>query len=180
MENQFFVILLIGTVVVTVFSLLRWIAKWWTNKKKKDAPPTTHFDKSKSKQIPKPDFSTPLPQKTVPVPEPFDYNAESWKNLSQWYRKKKSWICEICGLDLNGDYHFLDTHHVRGTRYNNPKDLKALCIGCHAEQPGEQHLKLIFSQNDQELTLRYQAFMIAYGPEWHARFQSYLKKSNSV
>ena len=57
-----------------------------------------------------------------------------WTELSIWYRKKQDWICENCGIHLSSRKVFLDTHHIRGRVYNNPDDLKALCIKCHSDQ----------------------------------------------
>lgn len=88
-----------------------------------------------------PKYSNPPLPIPAQIPEPFDYEAPWWTAYSAWYRDKKRGICEECKLDLNYDRYYLHTHHIRGTQYNEPKDLKALCLGCHAEQPGHSRLK---------------------------------------
>ena len=68
------------------------------------------------------------------IPEPFDYEAPWWQKLSRRYREEKEWRCEECTINLENHTGFLDTHHLRGGRYNNVEDLKALCVECHAQQ----------------------------------------------
>lgn len=62
------------------------------------------------------------------------HDDDYWWALSNWYRSLKNWTCEECGINLEDDKYFLHTHHIYGRSYNDPKYLKALCIGCHAEQ----------------------------------------------
>ena len=69
----------------------------------------------------------------IPPPEIF-YEDDYWVALTNWYRQLNKWTCECCHLDLKEHPYFLDTHHIFGRRHNEPKFLKALCIGCHAEQ----------------------------------------------
>ena len=93
------------------------------------------------------------------IPEPFDYEALWWQKLSRKYRKEKGWRCEKCKLLLSYDTDYLHTHHIRGTQYNKREDLKALCIGCHSEQPGDNHQKL-------KKKPEYRDFMKKYGKRW--------------
>ena len=65
----------------------------------------------------------------------------------------------IIGLLIAGVFVFIHTHHIWGTRYNEPEDLRLLCIGCHSEQPGENHYRL-------KGTLDYRGFMKRYGRKW--------------
>ena len=60
------------------------------------------------------------------------------------------------GMDLKLDRKFLHAHHLRGTRYNQSEDLRALCIGCHAEQPRHQMKGLPY----------YLEFIKKYGHIW--------------
>ena len=93
-------------------------------------------------------------------PEPsFDYQSEAFRELSHQVRESAKWKCEQCGINLSNDRHYLDAHHIWGTQYNSRRDLEALCIGCHAEQPGNGHLLL-------ENEPRYQEFMKKYGKLW--------------
>lgn len=89
--------------------------------------------------------------------ECFDYEAVWWKALSAWYREQKNWKCEACHLSLHKHTGYLHAHHIWGTRLSTPEDLMALCIGCHAEQPGHSHLK---EESD------YEGFMERYGKKW--------------
>ena len=92
--------------------------------------------------------------------EPFyAYSSDEWKERSQACRKKAKWTCQECGINLQSNSHFLHAHHKWGTKHNNPSDLIALCIGCHAEQPGGGHRMLKYR-------LDYEEFMKKYGDEW--------------
>ena len=89
----------------------------------------------------------------------FDYQSRTFRSLSHWVRKSAKWKCEQCGINLSNDHLYLDAHHIWGTQYNSLSDLEALCVGCHAEQPGNGHLLL-------ENESRYQEFMRKYGKRW--------------
>ena len=109
---------------------------------------------------PDPNYSTTPPPIPQEIPQPFDYETPWWKEYSEWYRNEKGWTCEECKLDLNYDHYYLHTHHIHGTQYNNPKHLKALCLGCHAEQltpPGHHRLKEDYN---------YAEFIAKYGEQW--------------
>ena len=60
-------------------------------------------------------------------------HAGWWKKYSTWYREQRNWTCEVCQFSLKDDRYYLHTHHIWGTRHNDPKDLMALCIGCHSD-----------------------------------------------
>ncbi len=85
----------------------------------------------------------------------FDYSSDAWKFLSEKYRDRAGWQCEQCGVALKDDKQFLHVHHRRGTKHNEPRDLAALCIGCHAEQPGEGHQKFSSSDEYRQFTEKY-------------------------
>ena len=95
----------------------------------------------------------------------FNYLSRDWRERSQVCRKGVDWKCEQCGIDLKSAHHLLHAHHKWGTLYNNPEDLKALCIGCHAEQPGSEH-QMLKSYPD------YLQFMERFGEEWQSRSKS--------
>ena len=112
-----------------------------------------------------PYFSTPPPPIPKLIPQPFDYQAEWWKALSRWYRHQKGWRCEECQISLSNDPHYLHTHHIWGTQHSEPKDLRALCLGCHAEQPGQNHRGLRGTED-------YKHFIKKYGRQWRTyRFE---------
>ena len=94
----------------------------------------------------------------------FDYSSEAWRERSRACREKADWQCEECGLDLELAPHLLHAHHKWGTRYNCREDLRALCIGCHAEQSGSEH-QTLKSYPD------YLQFMDRFGAKWRARFK---------
>ena len=89
---------------------------------------------------------------------PFNYQSEWWQDYSWLYRHVQDWQCEACKLSLNLDRQYLHTHHLNGTLYNDPKDLKALCIACHSEQPGANHKKLATEED-------YRKFIEKYGEQ---------------
>ena len=109
---------------------------------------------------PDPNYSTTPPPIPQQIPQPFDYETPWWKEYSEWYRNEKRWTCEECELDLNYDRYYLHTHHIHGTQYNNPEHLKALCLGCHAEQltPLGHHRLKEYSN--------YAEFIAKYGEQW--------------
>ena len=89
----------------------------------------------------------------------FDYQSRWWQDYSYLYRHVREWQCEDCQLSFNSDRYYLHVHHRLGTMHNHPKDLRALCIACHSEQPGVNHRKL-------KTTADYHTFMEKYAPQW--------------
>ena len=86
---------------------------------------------------------------------PFDYSSEAWRARSIACRQSANWKCEQCRISLKDDSYFLHTHHKWGTRFNDPEDLIALCIRCHAEQPGHGHETLKYDPGYQEFMKKY-------------------------
>lgn len=101
------------------------------------------------------DYDEELDQTGAPYVS-FDYSSEAWRARSIDCRQSANWKCEQCRIDLKDDPYFLHAHHKWGTKFNDPEDLMALCIRCHAEQPGHGHETL-------KSDLRYQEFMRKYG-----------------
>ena len=101
--------------------------------------------------------------------EPFDYGSLGWKKRSRRQREQEKWRCQACHLSLHRHKYYLHTHHIWGTRYNEPKDLRVLCIGCHSEQPGENHYRL-------KGTRDYRGFMKRYGRQWRRGSSGALKR----
>ena len=85
----------------------------------------------------------------------FDYSLEEWKERSQACREKANWTCQECGITLESNSPFLHAHHKFGTKFGAPENLIALCIGCHAEQPGGGHRFLKYYPD-------YEKFMTEY------------------
>ena len=103
-----------------------------------------------------PPIDTIYGPKTTPVTGPISNYPPDWNLRSLQCREKAGWKCEECSIDLGINRKFLHAHHLRGTRYNQPEDIRALCIGCHAEQPRHQMKNLP----------DYLEFMDQYGPRW--------------
>lgn len=63
----------------------------------------------------------------------FGYVRE-WRRISAFYRKKKNYTCEKCGIRLDGiNKRFLEVHHIDGDKlHNSENNLKCLCIECHS------------------------------------------------
>ena len=91
----------------------------------------------------------------------FDYSSEDWQRRSENCREEANWTCQECGINLKSNPRLLHAHHEWGTKFNNPQDLIALCIGCHAEQPRGGHRTLKYYPD-------YEEFMRKYGEEWKA------------
>ena len=89
----------------------------------------------------------------------FNYQDPWWKDYSWLYRHVRDWQCEECQLSLNLDRQYLHTHHIWGTHHNDPNDLMALCIACHAKQPGTNHHRLTATED-------FDKFMEKYGAQW--------------
>ena len=103
-----------------------------------------------------------LSETPAKVSQPSNY-PDSWEKDSRHYREEKEWQCEMCKLSFHQHKYYLHTHHIYGTRYNN---LMALCIGCHSEQPGINHLLLKETPVLLKETPDYQGFIARYGEKW--------------
>lgn len=158
-ENISTIVIALIITVAVAFLLRGWkdLFSEWLGKKKKDAPPTPRSDKSRNTSDNTWE-SFELHGKTSDA-KPFDYRALWWKKLSRQYREQEKWRCQACNLSLHRHKYYLHTHHIRGPRYNEPKNLIVLCIGCHSEQPGDNHYRL-------KETRDYWGFMKRYGKNW--------------
>ena len=127
-----------------------------------------------------PYHTTQLSETPTKISEPPDY-PDSWKEISRQYREQKGWQCEMCELSFHQHKYYLHTHHVYGTQYD---DLMALCIGCHSEQLGINHLLL-------KETSDYQGFIAHYGKKWRMsnisdferirdKFREYVKHESNI
>lgn len=68
--------------------------------------------------------------------------ATDWEMIATKAKKQVAWQCEECAVKLETDKKHLHCHHIDANRVNNLlSNLKVLCIKCHAEQPGHQHLR---------------------------------------
>ena len=113
--------------------------------------------------------------------EPSNY-PDAWEKIAQQYKEQVDWQCESCNISFKHEYkYYLHTHHIYGTRYDN---LMALCIGCHSEQPGINHLLM-------KETADYQGFIARYGKQWRMsslsdferirnKFREYIKHESNI
>jgi 5-methylcytosine-specific restriction endonuclease McrA len=71
------------------------------------------------------------------------YSAD-FPEISRAVRERTGWQCDDCKRVLADPslQKYLHVHHRDGDRSNNTaSNLRALCVGCHAEQPSHQHMK---------------------------------------
>jgi hypothetical protein len=66
-----------------------------------------------------------------------------WSQISTEIRALASWCCVSCNRNFSqGRQKWLHVHHVNSDRNDNHiNNLRPLCLGCHAEQPGHGKLK---------------------------------------
>jgi len=69
--------------------------------------------------------------------------APDFARVSMNIRAKRNWTCDICRVKLDRDRGLLHCHHKNGVLSDNsPRNLQALCILCHSEQPSHQHMRV--------------------------------------
>lgn len=69
----------------------------------------------------------------------------NWRSIAQACKERADWSCVRCGVCLAdpGVRHLLHAHHCDADPSNNARsNLAALCVACHAEQPGAGHRRL--------------------------------------
>lgn len=85
-----------------------------------------------------------------------DQYSNDFSQISSAYRASVNWTCEECGRRLDKDKGALHVHHRNGIKSDNSwSNLQALCVGCHAEQPGHERMK--FQRDYQEFRKKYGA-----------------------
>ena len=75
---------------------------------------------------------------------PYSGYVKNWDRVSRERRKLDGWICDDCGVNLSQSTHqqHLHVHHINGVKSDiHPKNLRSLCILCHAGQPYHGHMK---------------------------------------
>ena len=67
-----------------------------------------------------------------------------WAIISRKRREECNWTCQSCKIQLDDHQYrrFLHVHHINGQKHDNSQgNLRVLCIHCHAEQKGHEHMK---------------------------------------
>ena len=73
---------------------------------------------------------------------PLNNYSDDFGEVSIKAKSAANWVCQKCSIDLSSEKKFLHTHHMDGAKFDNSRDnLKVLCYGCHADEPGHQHMK---------------------------------------
>jgi 5-methylcytosine-specific restriction endonuclease McrA len=74
---------------------------------------------------------------------PINNYTGDFHSIANKTKHNKNYTCESCQRKFDGeDRKFLHVHHKDFAKSNNnANNLKVLCIGCHAEQPGHAHIK---------------------------------------
>jgi len=69
---------------------------------------------------------------------------QDWSEISRRTRERAHWTCERCRLVFTEPLtrRWLHVHHRDGNKANStPSNLEALCLGCHQQEFGHDHLK---------------------------------------
>ena len=80
------------------------------------------------------------PPKHTDITAPRGGYRRDWSFIARDYKEKNDWKCEKCKVDLCENRNLLHCHHRNGDLSNNTwENLQALCVECHARQPGHGH-----------------------------------------
>lgn len=73
---------------------------------------------------------------------PQDEYTKDFEQISYSFRAINDWRCSKCGIRLENNKEFLDTHHINGIKSDNSlNNLECLCVSCHAEMYLHDHMK---------------------------------------
>lgn len=65
------------------------------------------------------------------------------RTLADVYRQVCAFVCQACGVDCTDATHLLHLHFNDGDPTNRAtENLYILCVDCHAQQPGHDHMKV--------------------------------------
>ena len=86
-------------------------------------------------------FFSSRPRYTDQTAPPGGY-ARDWPHRVAGIKQGRGWRCDECGVNLSNHKNLLHGHHKNGvTSDNSPKNIAALCILCHSEQPYHGRVK---------------------------------------
>lgn len=90
-----------------------------------------------------------LPAHTVDTAPINDY-PENWNEISRELRRQLRYTCQECGTHVGEERtRYLHIHHVNGLKYDTrPDNLRCLCVRCHANQPGHDHVRRLEDYRD--------------------------------
>jgi hypothetical protein len=72
---------------------------------------------------------------------PLNDYPDDWGEVSERYKRERSYKCEQCGL-RPVEQHFVHVHHRNGQKNDcDKRNLMCLCLGCHAAEPLHSHMK---------------------------------------
>lgn len=92
------------------------------------------FDLYKKQNVRKPKYTN--------VTAPLNNYTKDFTKIANELKVEKKYLCESCNRTFVSDKKFLHVHHIDSIKSNNRLDnLKVVCIGCHAEEPGHSHIK---------------------------------------
>lgn len=87
-----------------------------------------------------------IPRLSCATLPPADY-TQDWGKVSYEVRARANWICAKCKVDLSDARACLHVHHRDRDRGNNRwMNLVALCILCHAAEPGHGRMHISLEQ----------------------------------
>jgi len=72
-----------------------------------------------------------------------------WKSISNRRRAEKDYTCEECKVRLRDQLKLLHVHHIdRDKLDNSPQNLRVLCVVCHSNCEGHEHLAETISPSE--------------------------------
>lgn len=73
---------------------------------------------------------------------PLNVYPANWQEKAYQLKKKKNWQCEECRKSFSEQRELLHVHHLDSDKANNLiSNLQVLCVVCHGEKPGHEHMK---------------------------------------
>jgi len=64
-------------------------------------------------------------------------------DLADFYREACAFMCQACGVDCSDVPELLHLHYEDGDpTHTDPRNLHILCVDCHADRPGHDHMEM--------------------------------------